>query len=61
LDQRGCGVLSYAELRENNSLGIWAGDIEKSGAHLGIEQWAAFGGSWGAPIVGLDSSRSLQD
>jgi len=33
-------------------------DIEKLRTHLGIEQWVVFGGSWGVPIVGLQSNPS---
>lgn len=50
-DQRGCGKsLPHAELGDNNT---WAlvSDIEKIRAHLNIEQWTVFGGSWGSTLA----------
>ncbi len=49
-DQRGCGRSTpHSELRENDT---WAlvEDIEKLRAHLGIEKWLVFGGSWGSTL-----------
>jgi len=49
-DQRGCGRSTpFAELTENTT---WAlvEDIEKLRKHLGIPQWAVFGGSWGSTL-----------
>ncbi len=49
-DQRGCGKSQpHAELRENTTWDLVA-DIEALRAHLGIEQWAVFGGSWGSTL-----------
>ncbi len=50
-DQRGCGRSTpHAELRENTTWDLVA-DIEKLRSHLGIEQWAVFGGSWGSTLA----------
>ncbi len=49
-DQRGCGKSTpHAELRENTTWDL-VSDIEKLRVHLGIEQWAVFGGSWGSTL-----------
>ena len=49
-DQRGCGKsLPNAELRENTTWDL-VSDIEKLRSHLGIDQWAVFGGSWGSTL-----------
>jgi proline iminopeptidase len=49
-DQRGCGKSTpHAELRENTTWDIVA-DIERLRAHLGIERWVVFGGSWGSTL-----------
>ena len=31
--------------------GIWSQDMEKLRAHLGIERWLVFGGSWGSTLA----------
>jgi proline iminopeptidase len=50
LDQRGCGQSTpHAELEENTTWDL-VSDIEKLRAHLGIEQWVVFGGSWGSTL-----------
>ncbi|MBL8860498.1 MAG: prolyl aminopeptidase [Planctomycetes bacterium] len=50
-DQRGCGQSTpYAEVRENTTWDLVA-DIEKLRAHLGIERWQVFGGSWGSTLA----------
>ena len=50
-DQRGCGKSRpFAELRENTTWDLVA-DIEKLRAHLGIERWVVFGGSWGSTLA----------
>lgn len=50
-DQRGCGrSRPHAELRENTTWDLVA-DIERLRAHLGIEQWLVFGGSWGSTLA----------
>jgi proline iminopeptidase len=49
-DQRGCGKSKpFSELRENTTWNLVA-DIEKLRAHLGIERWVVFGGSWGSTL-----------
>lgn len=50
-DQRGCGKSKpHAELEDNNT---WAlvDDMEKLRAHLGIDRWQVFGGSWGSTLA----------
>jgi proline iminopeptidase len=50
-DQRGCGQSTpYAEIRENTTWDLVA-DMEKLRAHLGIERWQVFGGSWGSTLA----------
>ncbi|MEM7712744.1 MAG: prolyl aminopeptidase [Cyanobacteria bacterium P01_A01_bin.68] len=49
-DQRGCGKSTpHAELRENTTWDL-VSDIEKLREHLGINNWAVFGGSWGSTL-----------
>jgi proline iminopeptidase len=49
-DQRGCGKSTpYAELRENTTWDLVA-DMEKLRAHLKIDRWVVFGGSWGSTL-----------
>jgi proline iminopeptidase len=51
VDQRGAGRSTpYAELRENTTWDLVA-DLEKLRAHLGIEKWQVFGGSWGSTLA----------
>ena len=51
VDQRGCGKSTpHAELRENTTWDLVA-DLEKLRAHLGIERWQVFGGSWGSTLA----------
>ncbi len=50
-DQRGCGASRpHAELRENTTWDL-VSDIELLRAHLGIERWLVFGGSWGSTLA----------
>jgi proline iminopeptidase len=50
-DQRGCGKSRpHAELRDNTTWDLVA-DMEKLRAHLGIERWQVFGGSWGSTLA----------
>lgn len=50
-DQRGCGrSRPFAELRENTTWDLVA-DMERLRAHLGIERWQVFGGSWGSTLA----------
>ncbi len=49
-DQRGCGRSTpHAELRDNTTQNLVA-DMERIRAHLGIERWVVFGGSWGSTL-----------
>ena len=50
-DQRGSGRSTpHAELKNNTTQHLIA-DIEKIRAHLGIERWVVFGGSWGSTLA----------
>ena len=50
-DQRGAGQSTpHAELRDNTTAHLVA-DIETIRAHLGIERWVVFGGSWGSTLA----------
>jgi proline iminopeptidase len=50
-DQRGAGRSTpLGELRENTTPHLVA-DIERLRAHLGIERWLVFGGSWGSTLA----------
>jgi proline iminopeptidase len=51
LDQRGCGASRpHAELRENSTWDLIS-DLETLRAHLGLERWMVFGGSWGSTLA----------
>jgi len=50
VDQRGCGRSEpFASLEENTTWDLVA-DFEKVRAHLGIDRWQVFGGSWGSTL-----------
>ena len=50
-DQRGAGRSPpLGELRDNTTPHLIA-DIEKLRAHLGVERWLVFGGSWGSTLA----------
>ncbi|MGF1570605.1 MAG: prolyl aminopeptidase [Nodosilinea sp.] len=50
-DQRGCGQSTpHAELAGNTTWEL-VNDIEKIRAHLHIERWTVFGGSWGSTLA----------
>jgi len=50
-DQRGCGRSTpHAEL-EANTTALLVEDIETIRAHLEIERWLVFGGSWGSTLA----------
>jgi len=50
-DQRGCGQSTpFASLEDNTTWDLVA-DMEKLRAHLGIERWQVFGGSWGSTLA----------
>jgi proline iminopeptidase len=49
-DQRGCGrSRPHASLVDNTTWHL-VDDMEKLRAHLGIERWLVFGGSWGSTL-----------
>lgn len=49
-DQRGCGRSTpHASLIANTTWHL-VGDMERIRAHLGIERWHVFGGSWGSTL-----------
>lgn len=50
-DQRGCGrSRPHASLVDNTTWHLVA-DMEKLRAHLGIDRWQVFGGSWGSTLA----------
>ena len=50
-DQRGCGhSRPFADIEDNTTWDLVA-DIEKLRTHLGLPQWAVFGGSWGSTLA----------
>ncbi|MGD8860948.1 MAG: prolyl aminopeptidase [Myxococcales bacterium] len=49
-DQRGCGKSTPHASLEANTTWDLVGDLEKLRAHLGIERWQVFGGSWGSTL-----------
>jgi len=50
-DQRGCGrSRPHASLEDNTTAHLVA-DMERIRAHLGIERWVVFGGSWGSTLA----------
>ena len=50
-DQRGCGrSRPYAALERNTTWDL-VRDMEALRAHLGIERWQVFGGSWGSTLA----------
>jgi proline iminopeptidase len=50
-DQRGSGNSTpHASLEENTTWHL-VEDIEKLRAHLGVERWVVFGGSWGSTLA----------
>ncbi|GHF11879.1 proline iminopeptidase [Kordiimonas sediminis] len=50
-DQRGCGnSFPHAKIEHNTSWDL-VEDMEKIRTHLGIDQWALFGGSWGSTLA----------
>jgi proline iminopeptidase len=50
-DQRGCGRSEPHASLEHNTTWDLVADMERLRLHLGIEQWQAFGGSWGATLA----------
>ena len=49
-DQRGCGRSTPRASLEQNTTWDLVEDMEKIRAHLGIERWVVFGGSWGSTL-----------
>jgi proline iminopeptidase len=51
VDQRGCGKSTpHASLQDNTTWHL-VEDLERLRAHLGIERWQVFGGSWGSTLA----------
>jgi proline iminopeptidase len=50
-DQRGCGRSQPIGCTEDNTTQTLVEDIERLRAHLGIERWIVFGGSWGSTLA----------
>lgn len=51
LDQRGCGKSTpHASLVDNTTWDL-VDDLEKLRAHLEVERWQVFGGSWGSTLA----------
>ena len=50
-DQRGCGRSTPHASLDHNSTWDLVADMEKLRAHLGIERWQLFGGSWGSTLA----------
>jgi proline iminopeptidase len=50
-DQRGCGKSTPHASLDGNTTWDLVDDIEKLRAHLGIELWQVFGGSWGSTLA----------
>ncbi len=50
-DQRGAGRSQPQGLLEDNTTAHLIADIETLRAHLGVERWLVFGGSWGSTLA----------
>lgn len=50
-DQRGCGRSEPHACLDNNTTQSLIDDMETIRQHLGLEQWALFGGSWGSTLA----------
>lgn len=50
-DQRGCGRSRPHASTENNTTWHLIADMERLRGMFGIDQWAVFGGSWGATLA----------
>lgn len=50
-DQRGAGKSTPHASIENNTTNHLVSDIEKLRAHLSIDRWHVFGGSWGSTLA----------
>ena len=51
LDQRGCGRSTPRGETAHNTTADLVEDLERLRAHLGIERWMLFGGSWGSTLA----------
>jgi proline iminopeptidase len=51
LDQRGAGRSTPLGCLENNTTPHLIADLERLRAHLGIDRWMVFGGSWGSTLA----------
>ena len=51
VDQRGCGKSTPHASLEDNTTWHLVEDLEKLRAHLGIDRWQVFGGSWGSTLA----------
>ncbi len=49
-DQRGCGKSKPFAALEDNTTQDLISDMEQIRAHLGIDRWQVFGGSWGSTL-----------
>lgn len=49
-DQRGCGRSKPHGLLDNNTSQALVEDMEKIRAHLQVDRWMLFGGSWGSTL-----------
>jgi proline iminopeptidase len=50
-DQRGAGRSTPLGSTDDNTLAFLVADIDRLRAHLGIERWVVFGGSWGSTLA----------
>ena len=50
-DQRGCGRSTPHACLEDNTTWALVADMERLRAHLDIERWMLFGGSWGSSLA----------
>ena len=50
-DQRGCGRSQPHASLEHNTTWDLVAEMEQLRAHLGIERWQVFGGSWGSTLA----------
>jgi proline iminopeptidase len=50
-DQRGCGQSTPHACLEDNTTWALVADMERLRAHLGIDRWQVFGGSWGSTLA----------
>lgn len=51
LDQRGAGRSTPLGCLENNTTPHLVADLERLRAHLGVDRWMVFGGSWGSTLA----------